>query len=89
MGPADTDSGELARLRWRCRRGMQELDVMLGDWLQRCWPSADQARRQAFSALLEQEDDRLWSWLSGQSDPDAGLVDIVNDIRARFFGSGR
>lgn len=62
---------------------------MLGDWLQHCWPSADQARRQAFSALLEQEDDRLWSWLSGQSDPDAGLVDIVNDIRARFFGSGR
>ena len=62
---------------------------MLGDWLERCWPSADQGRRQAFSTLLDQEDDRLWSWLSGQSEPDAGLMDIVNDIRARFFGPGR
>jgi len=88
MSSANTDSGELARLRWRCRRGMQELDVMLGDWLERCWPCADESRRRAFSALLDREDDRLWAWLSGQSEPEAGLADIVHDIRSRFFGPG-
>ena len=29
------------RLRWHCRRGMKELDVLLDRWLERSWPAAD------------------------------------------------
>ncbi|WP_376691021.1 FAD assembly factor SdhE [Wenzhouxiangella sp. EGI_FJ10409] len=75
-----------ARLRWRCRRGMQELDVMLGGWLEQCWPAAGSAHREAFERLLEIEDDRLWDWLLGRSCPESGLEEIVREIRARHFG---
>ncbi len=29
-----------ARLRWRCRRGMKELDVLLARWIEEGWPGA-------------------------------------------------
>lgn len=31
----DTTRQNLGRLRWRCRRGMKELDVLLVRWLER------------------------------------------------------
>ena len=70
------------KLRWRCRRGMQELDVMLLRWLEQGWPEADEAQRRAFARLLELEDDLLWDWLGGQIRPDDGLAVIVDEIRA-------
>jgi antitoxin CptB len=51
------------RLRWRCRRGMQELDVLLERFLeQECGPLAE-GRWAELEALLETEDDVLWQWL--------------------------
>ena len=35
-----------ARLRWRCRRGTRELDVLLGWWLDARFAAADAAQRQ-------------------------------------------
>ena len=45
------------RLRWRCRRGTRELDALFGDWLERCYPGADAAARQAFAELLDERSD--------------------------------
>lgn len=59
---------------------------MLGGWLEDCWGQADADQRAAFDRLLEIEDDRLWDWLLGRSRPEAGLEEIVGDIRARHFG---
>jgi len=59
---------------------------MLGGWLDQCWPEAGSERRAAFERLLEIEDDRLWDWLLGRSSPDPGLEDIVEAVRARYFG---
>lgn len=59
---------------------------MLGGWLNDSWADADEERRQAFDRLLEIEDDRLWDWLLGRSNPDPDLEDIVEAIRARHFG---
>ncbi len=75
------------KLRWRCRRGMQELDVMLLRWLDDAWLEADEAQRRAFARLLEFEDDLLWDWLGGQTRPDDGLNTIVDEIRALSFSS--
>ena len=74
---------ELKRLRWRCRRGMKELDVLLVRWLERRWAAADAGQRAAFEGLLETEDDRLWYWFTGKERPPAGtLGNLVDEIRS-------
>jgi antitoxin CptB len=64
-----TEQREQARLRWRCRRGMKELDVLLERFLSEDYPSADAGRRRAFERLLEQPDPELAAWLLGQAEP--------------------
>lgn len=69
------------RLRWRCRRGMRELDLLLGRWLERRWPAADDDRRRSFCRLLERPDPEIAGWLLGATRPrDAGLAALVDDI---------
>ena len=77
-------SAELPRLRWRCRRGMRELDQLLGWYLERRWPAADDAAKAAFSTLLDQQDPELWNWLSGRDVPgDPQWRTIIDEIRSR------
>ena len=72
------------RLRWRCRRGMRELDQLLGWYLDARYPRADDATKVAFSTLLDQPDPELWDWLSGRAVPEAsGWRAIVDEIRGR------
>ncbi|MDT8438016.1 MAG: succinate dehydrogenase assembly factor 2 [Wenzhouxiangellaceae bacterium] len=72
---------ELARLRWRCRRGMGELDLLLQRWLQTRWPVADAACRADFRRLLDAEDDRLWAWVIGREPaPDEGLARLIDEL---------
>ena len=71
------------QLRWRCRRGMQELDVLLTRFLEQQFSRQPVAVRNAFVRLLDAPDDRLWDWLSGQKRPRSGeLADVVKRIRA-------
>jgi antitoxin CptB len=60
---------ELSRLRWRCRRGMRELDVMLTRYLDRAWPGASGAERAAFAQLVELQDPELFGYLVGRTIP--------------------
>ena len=74
---------ELGRMRWRCRRGMRELDQLLRGWLDAAGAGATSARLASFAALLECEDSDLWDWLSGRSRPlDATLAGLIDEIRA-------
>ncbi|HMD59445.1 MAG TPA: succinate dehydrogenase assembly factor 2 [Steroidobacteraceae bacterium] len=59
-----------ARLRWRCRRGMKELDQLLLNYLQGRFAQADAAERETFAACLELPDPQLASWLLGRSTPE-------------------
>lgn len=55
-----TEDVELKALRWRCRRGMRELDQLLERWLDRCWAASSDGERETFRRLLATEDDKLW-----------------------------
>ncbi len=80
--PGHADSHCVKRLRWRCRRGTKELDALLSSFLERHYSNLDAAGQRQFSRLLEQEDDRLWDWLSGREHcPDHDLQAIVDVIR--------
>ena len=69
-------------IRWRCRRGMRELDQLLTRWLDREWTAASDSQREVFLRLLDSEDDRLWRWFLGhETAPDAALDSLVQRIR--------
>ena len=79
----EDDATQLKRLRWRCRRGMRELDQLLVRWLDREWERSSEEDRDVFLRLLDCEDDRLWRWFLGhETAPDAALESIVQRIRA-------
>lgn len=73
---------DLPRLRWRCRRGMRELDQLLTRWLDREWAASSESERGVFLRLLDCEDDRLWRWFLGhETPPDAELDAFVQRLR--------
>ncbi len=77
-----TDDAELRKLRWRCRRGMRELDRLLERWLDLGWRQSTDAAREDFLRLLDSEDDRLWRWFLGhEAPPDPALAALVERIR--------
>lgn len=63
-GPGDTPSlADLNRLRWRCRRGMLELDLVLARFLAEHEADLTPAQWREFEALLDLEDQALWQRL--------------------------
>ncbi|MCK7576885.1 MAG: succinate dehydrogenase assembly factor 2 [Chromatiales bacterium] len=50
---------QMGKLRWRCRRGMKELDLLTLGYLERHYPTAPAEEQQAFADLLELQDPLL------------------------------
>ena len=77
------DDVELKKLRWRCRRGMRELDQLLDRWLERQWRQSPTAERTVFLRLLDTEDDTLWRWFLGHEvASDVEIAALVERIRS-------
>jgi antitoxin CptB len=76
-----SDNPEIKRLRWRCRRGMRELDQLMLRFLDQRWPMADDSERKLFLQLLDCEDDMLWRWFMGRERPkDENLAAFISRI---------
>jgi antitoxin CptB len=66
------------RIRWQCRRGLLELDLVLAKFLEREWQTLTIGQRAAFRRLLDYPDNDLWDLLSGkQSPPDMELACLI------------
>jgi antitoxin CptB len=50
---------ELAKVKWQCRRGMKELDLLLENYVATDYLTADTAEKTRFAELLRLEDDEL------------------------------
>jgi antitoxin CptB len=73
---------ELDRLRWHCRRGMLELDLMLHRFVDRRLESLDPDELERFKELLDLQDNELWQLLSGRAEiQDQRLKSIAQMIR--------
>ncbi len=57
--------------RWRCRRGMKELDFILNRFIDAKYHHLDVPQLQLFDELLSEEDMLLWYWLSGKTKPES------------------
>ncbi len=72
---------ELNRLRWRCRRGLLENDLVLARFLERHAAALDRERLAALDELLALPDPELWEILSGQRDCAVSLAPMVAMLR--------
>ncbi|OGT52220.1 MAG: hypothetical protein A3F17_07060 [Gammaproteobacteria bacterium RIFCSPHIGHO2_12_FULL_41_15] len=71
------------RLRWICRRGMLELDVILEKFLQNGYENLSESQKLIFYQLLELPDPVLYHWLIASQDPDeADWLEVIALIRA-------
>lgn len=73
---------EISRLRWLCRRGMKELDVVLTGYLEKQYADASDQDRQAFKALLEMPDPDLFALLVGRTTTtDESITRLVETLK--------
>ena len=74
----------LSRLRWRCRRGMRELDVLLERFLEQAYPLAGDDVQRAFEELLTLPDPDILALLTGRSlAQDRSLAHVVERLSAQ------
>ena len=72
------DDRSLARLRWRCRRGMLENDLILTRFLDARGEAISEDEVAALDRLLDLSDNELWDIVSGRAAPaDASLRPLV------------
>ena len=83
VAAAATAPAVLGPLRWRCRRGMKELDVLLERFAQQVLPQATQAECRVFAELLALPDPLLAGYLlGGQAPAEPHLAQAAGQIRA-------
>ncbi len=68
---------ELGRLRWRCRRGMRELDVLLRRYVDERYAGASSEHQEAFRALLEAPDPLIHAYCLGFEAPPTPILDSL------------
>jgi antitoxin CptB len=62
------DETRLNRIRWRCRRGMLENDLILSRFLERCAERLTEDDIANLDELLHMTDNALWDLLSGRAE---------------------
>ncbi|OGA33764.1 MAG: hypothetical protein A3G80_07175 [Betaproteobacteria bacterium RIFCSPLOWO2_12_FULL_62_13b] len=71
------DRVEWNRLRWHCRRGMLENDLVLERFMNRYGESLEGAQLEAFKRLLDYGDGDLWDLICGRAHAEDPHVQAV------------
>jgi antitoxin CptB len=73
---------ELDRIRWHCRRGLLELDLVLARFQEQVLPGLSPEELDGFKRLLQCSDNDLWDLVSGRLEPAPGLeAHLVERLR--------
>lgn len=78
---------DLGRLRWRCRRGIKELDVLLTRYVDERFADAPTLERLAFERLLQTEDPLIYAYCLGQVPVPADLQSLIERITTASTGA--
>ncbi|ODN42236.1 FAD assembly factor SdhE [Piscirickettsia litoralis] len=66
------------RLRWACRRGMLELDLVLQPYVEKAYDTSSDRHKELFCKLLSEADQDLFVWFTQREVPkDPELAEIV------------
>ncbi len=70
------------RLAWQCRRGMLELDILLGQFFEQRFDALQEQQQRAFEDLLSYPDQMLYDYLMGNSRPsNPAIAYVIDQIR--------
>lgn len=72
------------KLRWACRRGMLELDILLAPFVEHGYDALTDTEKLIFERLLACDDPDLFAWFMGHAtSPDPQLQALVQVILNR------
>ncbi|WP_298442387.1 succinate dehydrogenase assembly factor 2 [uncultured Ferrimonas sp.] len=75
---------DIRRLKWACRRGMLELDVLLEPFVERHYADLSEQDKITFERLLTCDDPEMFAWFMGhETCPQPQLAAMVQLILAR------
>lgn len=74
-----TETPELSKLKWRCRRGTKELDTLTTRYLEQFYLVADAPEQSAFAQLLTLQDPELHAILTRDKLPEDPLISAIVD----------
>jgi antitoxin CptB len=78
---------DVSRIKWRCRRGMLELDLFLIPFCENVYPSLEAEEKRNFIDLLEENDVDLFQWLMAHGECKESRFDLlIKLIRAYRLG---
>jgi antitoxin CptB len=73
---------ELERVRWRCRRGLLELDILLQRFVDTYYAKLDETEIRQFEALLDLPDNDLWDMIALKEVGNNHLQPVLHLLRA-------
>ena len=73
---------ELERVRWRCRRGLLELDIILQRFVDAYYAKLDETEIRQFETLLDLSDNDLWDMIALKEEGNRKLQPILRLLRA-------
>jgi succinate dehydrogenase flavin-adding protein (antitoxin of CptAB toxin-antitoxin module) len=74
---------EADRIRWNCRRGLLELDLVLSAFVERHFDRLDARQVELFKALLDRPDNDLLDLVMGRAEPaDPRCKPVLDLLRA-------
>ena len=71
----------MSAIRWRSRRGMLELDIVLARFLDRHEARLSEDETKAYLGLLEYPDAELWDIITGKGEPEEAEEALLERIR--------
>ncbi|MYE24178.1 MAG: succinate dehydrogenase assembly factor 2 [Gammaproteobacteria bacterium] len=77
----DAARADCERVRWRSRRGMLELDLLLVGFADKCYPTLSRPLQADYRALLECDDWIVLDWLRERESPPQEFGVVVEAIR--------
>ena len=71
-----------SRLRWRCRRGIRELDLLFNQFLDEYFNDLSEQEKTCFTQLLDEADLDIYDWISGKSQPGkSGYTELIKKLQ--------
>jgi len=81
----ETRDTQIKRMKMRSmRRGIKEMDLILSAFADAHLNAMSDAELDTYDAMLNENDQDLYQWVTGQSEPPSALASLIARVSATF-----